>query len=237
MRVRMPKDARALLRRVGRIAEEQGVRAFAVGGCVRDWLLGIPTVEDADVAVEGDGAAAAQGVARALGGTVTMHPQFGTATVRLLSGGAVCRIDVAMCRTERYAQPAAYPAVTPGRLQDDLFRRDFTINAMAAALSAQRFGELIDPYQGAADVEARALRVLHPRSFFDDPSRLLRGVRFAVRFGLAWAPETDAAAREAVQAGALGWLNAGRVRKELERMADEPDPAACLRALAQRLAA
>ena len=230
--VSIPDRLAPLLQSIGRIAEEAGMPAYAVGGCVRDWLLRRADGMDMDVTVEGNGIDVARAVASAFGGPVTAHPQFGTATVTLGSR----RVDFATCRRERYAKPAAYPAVTPGTLEEDLFRRDFTVNAMAVALSPARFGLLVDPFHGADDLDHRRLRILHPRSFIDDPSRILRGIRFAERFGLRWEPHTARALREAMASGALGRLNAGRLHKELDRMLDEPDPSACLKRFAACLA-
>ena len=227
-RVTIPAKLRPLLRRLGDIADEQGMAAYAVGGCVRDWLLRRGGADsDLDIAVEGNGLAFARAAARALEAAATVHEQFGTATL-MVPGSPARRIDVATCRRETYAKPAAYPRVTPGTLRDDLFRRDFTINAMAAALNRARFGRLIDPFGGARDLRRRRLRVLHPRSFEDDPSRILRGIRFLTRFGFEWEPETERAARAAMAAGAIGWLNTGRLRKELDRIAAEGKPRACL---------
>jgi tRNA nucleotidyltransferase (CCA-adding enzyme) len=218
-----------MLETIGSLADELRMPAYAVGGCVRDWLLrrrsGTP---DLDIVVEGDGIALAHAAARVLQGDVTTHAQFGTAT--LASGGR--RVDFATCRREIYAAPAAYPKVSAGTLRDDLFRRDFTINAMAVGLDRARRWRLMDPFHGATDLRRKRLRVLHPKSFMDDPSRLLRGVRFLTRFRLQWDAATERAAREAVRAGAIGWLNAGRLRKELDRIAAEPDPRACLEAFA-----
>lgn len=227
-RVRIPAKLRPLLRRLGAIADGRRVSAYAVGGCVRDWLLRRGgTDSDLDIAVEGNGLAVAEAAARVLGAAARVHEQFGTATLTF-PGSSQRRIDVATCRKETYAKPAAYPRVTPGSLRDDLFRRDFTINAMAVALNGSRFGRLIDPFGGARDLKRRRLRALHPRSFEDDPSRILRGVRFLARFGFAWEPGTEQAAREAMAAGAIGWLNTGRLRKELDRIAAEEHPRACL---------
>ena len=125
------------------------------------------------------------------------------------------------------------PMVTSGTLREDLFRRDFTVNAMAVAVNRGRLGRLVDPFHGARDLRRKQLRILHPRSFLDDPSRILRGVRFLVRFGLRWEPRTEQAAREAVKAGAVGWLNTGRLRKELDRIASEENPRACLERFAE----
>ena len=232
-RVRIPPAVEPLLRRIGEAGQALGMPAYAVGGCVRDWLFGLANTADLDVTVEGSGIAVARSAAEALHGTIEPHEQFGTATVILPH--PLRRVDFATCRKETYAEPAAYPKVRPGRLDDDLFRRDFTMNAMAVALEPARFGRLIDPYQGARDLRGRRLRILHARSFLDDPSRILRGIRFAQRFGLRWELSTRQALREAMAAGALGWLNGGRLRRELTRMLDEPDPVACVRQLAELL--
>ena len=225
--VPVPQAVRPLLRRIGRLAEAQRVPAYAVGGCVRDWLAGIPTTVDLDVAVAGDGVAFARAMGKALRGSVRAHEQFGTATLTL--GRRM--IDVASCRQERYAKPAAYPKVSPGTLKQDLARRDFTINAMAMELSQERFGRLVDPFHGRRDLHRTMLRILHPNSFLDDPSRILRGIRFAQRFDLRWESGTWEAVQDAIRQGALGWLNAGRLHKELDRMVREPNPRACLEAL------
>lgn len=229
MQIKIPSRVRPLLQRIGEIADAQGLSVYAVGGCVRDWCRGITAVQDLDVTVEGDGITLARSLARLLGGTVKAHAPFGTATIRL--PGGKMRVDVASCRKEVYKRPAAYPSVCAGTLEDDLFRRDFTVNAMALALNPPHFGTLIDPFHGALDLRRKWLRMLHERSFLDDPSRILRGIRFAQRFGLRWEGSTRRAARAALAAQALSWLNAGRLRREMERMLEEPDPLACLQQL------
>ncbi|MBI3997210.1 MAG: CCA tRNA nucleotidyltransferase [Candidatus Omnitrophica bacterium] len=229
--VSVPDSVHPLLATVGHIARQLGMPAYAVGGCVRDWLLGIEKTTDLDVTVEGDGLAVARVAAATFNAAVTIHEQFGTAT---LAADAL-RLDIATCRKERYARPAAYPQVSPGTLADDLRRRDFTINAMAVEISPERFGALCDPYGGARHLRAKQLRILHPKSFLDDPSRILRGIRFVERFQLRWERATERALREAVAQGALGWLNAGRLHKELMRMTEEPHPRRCFRHLARLL--
>jgi tRNA nucleotidyltransferase (CCA-adding enzyme) len=234
----VPAPAEPLLRAIGRRAQALGMPAYAVGGCVRDWWLGISTVTDLDVVVEGDGIAAAEAVARELGGAVEIHRQFGTATVRVAGAagaGAPLRVDFATCRTERYAEPAAYPAVALGTLEQDLRRRDFTMNAMALAIDPVRFGRLIDPFGGREDLRRRRLRALHRRSFIDDPSRILRGLRFAHRFRIGWERQTLRDASAAVDASLITRLNAGRLRKESRLMLREPRPTADLRRLAALL--
>src|SRR3989338_2965360 len=142
-RVKVPVHVRGLLQTVGQIAHQRGRSAYAVGGCVRDWLLGIPKTTDLDVTVDGRGIEVAHAVAETLRGTIVVHQQFGTATVVVWS--TVHRVDFATCRREVYAKPASYPRVAAGTLEDDLFRRDFTINAIAMSITPGRFGTLVDP--------------------------------------------------------------------------------------------
>ena len=248
----LPQVVRERLAQIGRLADAQGVRAWAVGGCVRDTLLGrLPS--EIDVAVEGDGAALALALAQDTGGTLTRHEQFGTASVVLGSAalkarggrqvlpvaraadGAVTHVDFAMCRKETYDAPGAYPRVSPGTLDEDLTRRDFTINAMALQVQGRAFGALVDPRHGRDDLQARQLRALHPRSFLDDPSRILRGVRFAQRFGCVFEPQTQQWLASAIREGTLERLNRGRWRKELLLMLEEPRPLDCLRQLGRLL--
>ena len=238
-RVQIPPAVKPALEAVGRMAASRGLPAYAVGGCVRDWFLGSRAPVDLDVAVEGDAIAVARAAAATLGGRLTIHQQFGTATLTWEADRGATqseaedrRLDVATCRTETYAKPAAYPRVTPGTIEEDLFRRDFTINAMAVALEPGRLGVLVDPFHGVRDLRNKRLQILHARSFRDDPSRILRGIRFRHRFGLRWEPATKRALAAAMDAGALGWLNRGRLEKELTLMQHEPDPGACFRELA-----
>ena len=229
--VSIPPRVRGILRHIGELAAERGMNAYAVGGCVRDWLLGVGQMTDLDVTVEGSGIELARAAAHSLNGALVVHQQFGTATVTV----DAARIDFASCRRETYASPAAYPNVSPGTLEDDLFRRDFTVNAMAVAITPGRFGMLVDPFQGLRDLRRKTLQMLHGRSFLDDPSRILRGIRFAQRFGLRWERQTQRALKAAIASGMLGRLNAGRLQKELDRMCDEPDPRACFEQFAKLL--
>ena len=229
---RIPPDVRGWLQRVGREAASAGLTAYAVGGCVRDWILRAPKSPDLDIVVEGQGIAFATRLAASLRAQLTTHQQFGTSTLRLPRGQ---RLDIATCRKETYREPAAYPKVAPGSLRDDLLRRDFTINAMAMALDRAHFGALLDPFGGVRDLRAKRLRVLHAASFRDDPTRMLRGARFATRFRLTLEPSTRRWWSEAVAAGWLARVNRGRLHKELLRMLEEPDPIACLAWLGDRL--
>jgi tRNA nucleotidyltransferase (CCA-adding enzyme) len=191
--------------------------AWLVGGAVRDLLLGESSV-DLDVAIEGDARAVARQVAERLGGEAVEHERFGTATVRA-DGLAV---DLASARRETYAQPGALPVVESAALDEDLARRDFTINAMAAALAGDRLGELRDPSGGRADLDAGVIRILHPGSFVDDPTRLLRAVRYESRFGFRMDGESERLAREAVAADAPATVSGPRIRDELLDLLGEP---------------
>jgi tRNA nucleotidyltransferase (CCA-adding enzyme) len=191
------------------IDASSGTPIYLVGGAVRDLLLGLERT-DLDVAVEGDAA----GIARRLGEAVRAHERFRTATVRL--DGLV--VDLATTRSERYPHPGALPEVRPAGLVEDLARRDFTINAMAVPLGGPP--RLIDPHGGAADLAAGLLRVLHPGSFDDDPTRALRAARYAARFGFSLEQETE----RLLRAADLGSVSSDRAERELMKLAAEPRP-------------
>jgi tRNA nucleotidyltransferase (CCA-adding enzyme) len=218
---------RELLAHVRRIAEAGRRPVYLAGGFVRDLLLGL-TPDDFDFVVEGDAPALARAVARELGGEVMAHAPFGTATW-FVPGGAA--IDFATARTETYPQPAALPVVTPGAsIAADLHRRDFTINAMALRVDGAHFGELLDLHGGQSDLAARAVRVLHPGSFVDDPTRLFRAVRYEQRLGFTIASGTLALIPGAWDA--LAALTGDRVRHEFELIFREPHVVAMLARLA-----
>jgi tRNA nucleotidyltransferase (CCA-adding enzyme) len=213
---------------LGRVAAVRGQQPWLVGGGVRDLLLG-RGVRDVDLVVEGDARGLAEAVAAAEGGTVLGHAAFGTAKWTPAGGGTP--LDLATARTETYPSPACLPVVAPAGLDADLARRDFSINAMALGTWGAQAGELRDPHGGQADLDAGVLRILHPRSFEDDPTRALRAARFAARFSLALEPRTAAWLAEAVATGAFLPLGAERLGAELDRLLHEPDPVEALRRL------
>ena len=184
--------------------------AYLVGGAVRDLLRGADAV-DLDLAVEGDARSVARALADRLGGGAREHERFGTATVRA-EGLA---FDLATTRTETYDEPGALPRVSAASLDEDLRRRDFTINAMAVALAGDDLGHLYDPHGGLADLDAGVVRILHPGSFLDDPTRLLRAVRYETRLGLRMDDDTERAARAALAEDAMSTVSGARVRDEL----------------------
>ena len=190
---------------------------YLVGGAVRDVLMGEPSF-DVDIAVEGDGIAFADALAGALGGRIVPHEKFGTAIVISADGE---RVDVATTRTEFYDYPAALPRVERASIRQDLFRRDFTINAMAASLRGEDFGRLVDPFDGLRDLERRVIRVLHNLSFIDDPTRIFRAIRYENRYGFAMDAHTVALARACVEMDLVGELSSARLRDELQALLGE----------------
>jgi tRNA nucleotidyltransferase (CCA-adding enzyme) len=209
--------ARPLIERLG---EEPPVAL--VGGAVRDVLMGVRP-DDVDFVVEGDAAT----MAARLGGTVKVHDRFGTSTVTLDG----FTYDLARARRETYSRPGALPDVTPAPLEQDLHRRDFTVNAMAIRLNGRRRGELLTAPRALGDLEARLLRVLHDRSFVDDPTRLFRLCRYRSRLGFEIEGGTAARARLAIHEHALRTVSGSRIGAELRLLAREPDPVAALRSL------
>jgi tRNA nucleotidyltransferase (CCA-adding enzyme) len=197
-------------------AAEKQCRPFLVGGPVRDLLLGRHAV-DIDITVEQDSSTLARALAKRLGGRVRSFPQFLTYKV---TAEAMPEIDIATARREKYPRPGALPTVQPGKLKDDLLRRDFAINAMALDVLT---GELHDPADGASDLEARLVRVLHDRSFVDDPTRVFRGIRLATRLGFAIEPHTTELMHDAIADGALTTVAKERIWRELFLAMDEAD--------------
>jgi tRNA nucleotidyltransferase (CCA-adding enzyme) len=195
---------------------------YLVGGAVRDLLRGATAV-DLDLAVEGDARSTARALAERLGGVTREHERFGTATVR----AGDLTFDLAATRTEAYDEPGALPRVAPASLAEDLGRRDFSINAMALALAGDDLGHLYDPCGGLADLETGVVRILHPGSFADDPTRLLRAVRYETRLGFRMDADTERAVRAAVAGDGLSTVSGARVRDELmDLLAEHEAPTA-----------
>jgi tRNA nucleotidyltransferase (CCA-adding enzyme) len=224
------KDARLwLLRVAGKIGEGLAAPTYAVGGFVRDLLTGAAS-PDVDLVVEGDGVAFARRLAEEIGGTVLVHRSFGTASIEGgrapagagLDGVALGRVDVASARREHYSTAGALPEVERADLLEDLRRRDFSVNAMALALAPDRFGRLLDPLGGQADVRRRRLRALHPLSFVEDPTRVFRAARYASRLGFRPDAATLAAIRLAVGRPGYAALSGQRLWREIELAAAEP---------------
>ncbi len=226
---RLPARSYIVLEAAGRLADELGMSVFVVGGIVRDLLRGGGTF-DLDLVVEGDGIAFARALAHETSGKVTTHARFRTATVTLDES---VKVDIATARKESYEQPAALPLVLPASIQDDLLRRDFTINALAVRINARRFGEVVDMCVGQGDVSAKRIRVLHDRSFLDDPTRIFRAIRFEQRLGFRMDRTTLALLNEAVAKGMIAHLSGHWLRDELRLLLSEPHPRRVVARMAQ----
>jgi tRNA nucleotidyltransferase (CCA-adding enzyme) len=223
----LPEDVRAAVRTIGELADSEGVRAHVVGGFVRDMLLGRANL-DVDIVVEGDGLAFAEKAAETLGYRIRVHKRFGTA---ILVVNKTLHIDVTSARTEYYTRPGALPTVERSSLRQDLFRRDFSINAMAACITPDCFGTIADPFGGLADLERGVVRSLHSLSFVEDPTRVLRAARFEVRYGFRMDGSTTALLRQAVDMEMLAEVSGARIREEMLDILDEERVAAVLRRL------
>lgn len=208
-----------LLERLGGIAESRGERLCLVGGAMRDLMLTARS-PDLDMTLQGDAIGFAGAAAAELGFDFTRHQAFGTATI--ISGGGL-RVDIATARRETYAHPGALPDVAPDTIETDLRRRDFTINAMALSLLPADFGKIIDPFRGAADLSGKILRALHNRSFTDDPTRVLRGMRFSGRLDFSFDETTEKAIREALEGRAFDTVSGARIKKEIRLIFEEPE--------------
>ncbi len=219
---RLPGELVAFLKDAGEIAARLGGHLYLVGGVVRDLLLGRINL-DLDLTVEGDAVRLAQRMGELTGGTVVSHTRFGTARLRWRGWSA----DFATARAETYARPGALPSVTPGNLQADLFRRDFTINAMAIALGQEEYGRLIDLYGGQPDLWAKLVRVLHERSFIDDATRIWRAIRYEQRLDFHIEPGTLALLERDL--AMLDTVSGDRIRHELELVLKEAAPEKALR--------
>lgn len=229
----LPRPRWQLLQLVRAEAAQHGLPLYMVGGSVRDLVLG-RRLNDFDLIVEGDATKLAASLAVKHAGRVTVHSKFGTAKWFLPphltpDTSTPDTLDLISARSEAYKHPAALPTVQPGSIVDDLRRRDFTINAMAIRLDDPHFGKLRDDLGGMQDLQNGIVRVLHPRSFLDDPTRMYRAVRYAGRHGFRIAEDTLAlipAARSLSEK-----LSAQRIRHELDLILDEPQGVPMLKRL------
>ena len=217
---KIPAKTLALLKKIGRLADERGEAAYAVGGFVRDLFLNRPGM-DIDITVEGDGITFAEKLARLTGSEVEAFTQFGTSIVVIPGFG---KVDVATARTESYQKPGALPKVTKSGIVQDLYRRDFTINSMALSLSPGYFLKLLDPFEGLEDLRKGRLRALHEKSFVDDPTRIFRAVRFEQRFKKSIEAKTQKWLMDSVKGDFVQRVSGERLRNELRLIFQEPRP-------------
>lgn len=217
---KLPEEIRDLIEAVRRTACSENVPVYLVGGFVRDLILGVKNL-DLDIVVEGDGINFAEHLAMALKARVMRHRRFGTAVVTVKPH---LKIDLASARSEFYPQPAGLPVVAAGKIKEDLFRRDFTINAMAIRIYPGEPGPVVDIFGGRRDLRQKKVRILHGLSFIDDPTRILRAIRFEQRFNFCIEPKTLRLLKEAVGLGMLERVQPQRTRDELILDLKEPHP-------------
>ncbi len=206
------KDTLELLNTIGHFAQRMGVKVYLVGGVVRDIILGYPNY-DLDLVVEGDAIEFVHHLSQFLPGKVVPYPPFGTAIFFLRTGK---RIDFASARHEFYPAPGAPPQVEYSNLRRDLFRRDFTVNAMAISILPDNWGELFDFFGGIRDLEQKVLRVLHPLSFVEDPARSIRAVRFEQKYQFRLEPFTMSLLKQTIREGLLEKVKPDRLKEELQ---------------------
>lgn len=220
----LPPALRDLLLTARDMANELGYALYVVGGFVRDLLLGTPTL-DLDLVVEGDAIQLARALAPRLGARTRSHGRFGTAKVILpdeRAPGVPVALDFVTARTEFYERPTVLPTVERSSIKQDLYRRDFTINTMAICLDRDRYGELLDFYGGERDLQQHCIRVLHNLSFVEDPTRILRAIRFEQRLGFNIEERTTKLMADAVEL--LDDVTGERLRHELYLLLGEAEP-------------
>ena len=231
MRDRLPKDVLDILEKAGALGRSRQTPVYVVGGFVRDLLLKTPN-HDIDLVVEGDGIGFARAFAGVLGGRVRVHKKFLTSVVIFPgAGGKEERVDVATARLEYYESPAALPTVEHSSIKMDLYRRDFTINALAMRLDCEPMGEIVDFFGGQKDIRDRVIRVLHTLSFVEDPTRCLRAVRFEQRYHFRIGPATEKLIKNDVSLKLLDKLSPSRLFNEFEHICAEETAILCIRRL------
>ncbi|HHX50328.1 MAG TPA: CBS domain-containing protein, partial [Clostridia bacterium] len=217
----------SIFQQIGNIAGHMGQKVFLVGGFVRDLLIGHPN-HDIDLVVEGNALELAEILAVELGGQYRTHKPFRTAVLWLPGG---FKLDLATARSEFYAYPAALPSIESARLKEDLYRRDFTVNAMAISLDPENFGTLLDLFCGFQDLQKGIIRILHNLSFVEDPTRAIRAFRFAATYGWKIEGETKNLLLRALEDRRLEEVSPFRLWQELKLICQEENPVTAFRLL------
>ncbi|WP_027340004.1 CBS domain-containing protein [Halonatronum saccharophilum] len=212
-------DIMKILRRSGELAQEMGFNLYIVGGFVRDLLLDKVNL-DLDLVVEGDGIEFSRKLAQELKGELDIYHEFGTALISLDK----IKLDIATTRVEYYSNTASLPEVEKGSIQEDLFRRDFSINALAIQLNAPYFGQLVDYFNGKADLEKGIIRLLHNFSLYDDPTRIFRGLRFASRYRYKFEERTEELIRQGIELDIVDKMSCERLFSEVKLGLEDDDP-------------
>ena len=214
----IPDKYREQLYAVGAYASKLGLKAWVVGGAVRDFYLKKDT-QDIDLAFSGNQESVAGFCVKQWGGDKHKFSRFFTYRVAMDNG---LKFDMVRTRKETYPYPGSLPQVEPSCIKDDLFRRDFTTNAWCCSINPDTFGQLYDPFGAQKDIQHGLVRILHDKSFLDDPTRMFRAVRFAGRFGWRLAPKTERLLREAVQGQYPLLVSRERFCHEFLKIMEEP---------------
>lgn len=225
MESELPEAIYTVLQKISETSTKMQQNVYLIGGIVRDILLQKEN-DDVDIVVEGDGIAFAKQLQANFGGTLTIHESFGTAT---WIHPSQLEVDIASSRLEYYERPASLPDVEDSTLQEDLYRRDFTINAMAIQLNEPNFGALVDPFSGQLDLYDKTIKVLHNLSFVEDPTRILRAVRFETRFQFKMDDQSKTLALHSIEK--MKDVSANRIIYEIKRMFQEEDVIQSMRRL------
>jgi len=216
---KLPLSIAEFIRIASYLSDQSGIGLYLVGGIVRDLIIGRESF-DYDFVVEADAIEFARAIAGGLSASFKRHRSFGTAAVYYKN----YKIDIASARKEYYSCPGALPKVSPAMIEKDLFRRDFTVNAMAISLNKSSYGRLVDPCGGYADLKKGILRVMHNNSFLDDPTRMLRIIRFEQRFSFKIERHTFNLLKRSATEGALSFIDEQRIRDELVLILKESCP-------------
>ena len=220
LRKRLPANTFNLIRKIGSLAEDNGISAYIVGGFLRDLLLDVENL-DLDIVVESDAITFVKVLEDKINLDVITHRRFSTATITLPDG---CKIDIASSRKEHYAYAAALPQIFFSSIKEDLNRRDFAINTLAVRINRDNFGQLLDLFDGQKDLTQRKIRVLHEKSFIDDPTRIFRAIRFEQRYNFKIEPKTFRLMRKSITARLLRKLSHFRLGREFILLLKEEKP-------------
>jgi len=227
METRLTPDQQAGVNLVQEIARHAGVNLYLTGGTIRDLVTGFP-IRDIDLSIQGNPLKLQKELEKA--GISVQGVDEDLRTLQLLMPGNV-RAELNMTRAEAYDKPGKPPAITPATINEDLRRRDFTVNAMALSLNPGSRGLLLDPFNGVADIEAKVLRVLHNYAFLEEPVRLIRATRLSARFHWPLEERTQARYDSAKEGNYIEYLSRRMIGYELEQLAHEDDPLNIMRVL------
>ncbi|KXK16277.1 MAG: polynucleotide adenylyltransferase-domain containing protein [Chloroflexi bacterium OLB14] len=216
-------EVQTLISNIASLATELNIPCYLVGGIVRDLLLNLPIHDsDLDFVFEGDAIKFGESLVKKYGGKLTHHYKFHTAIWHLPQtlDLRLATVDLITARKESYQHAGALPTVTSSTIDDDLHRRDFPINSMAIRLDGDHFGQLLDPLNGGVDLENKIIKVLHDKSFIDDPTRIFRAIRYETRYSFNLEPSTLNLIN-AESLSVLSKLSGERIRNELDLIFDE----------------